>query len=113
MATVYAGWQVLWLSQGQLPPALFLALTGLPAPTTGGTRSLLCLLRGDWRGSLYYNAMTVPIALLGIVSTAWPIVQVVRGRRVHLPRGIGLAWVVVLALAWSIKLVQWALLGEL
>jgi hypothetical protein len=109
MVLVYGVWQVVWLGQGRLPPALFLAITGLPAPTTGGTRSVLCLLRGDWRGSLHYNAMAIPITLLALGSAAWAVGQAFRRRRVRLPRGAGIAWVIVLGLAWSIKLVQEAL----
>jgi hypothetical protein len=108
--SVYGLWQVLWLGQGQLPPALFLAITGLPAPTTGGTHSVLCLLRGDWRGSLHHNAMAIPIAVLALGSVAWAVGQAFRRRRLHLPRGMGVAWVAVLALAWSIKLAQNALI---
>ncbi len=103
---VYSAWQVYWLGNGQLPPALFLAITGLPAPTTGGTRSLLCLLRGDWIGALHHNVMAVPIALMTISCVAWVIIQALRGRRIWLSQRTGIAWVVVLGLAWSIKLLQ-------
>ena len=106
MMSVYAAWQVYWLSMGQLPPALFLAVTGLPAPTTGGTRSLGCLLRGDWLGSLHHNAMTIPITLMAIGCAVWVMAQAYYLRQVRLPRGIGLAWAVLLTLAWSIKLLQ-------
>ena len=106
MILVYGVWQVYWLGMGQLPPALFLAVTGLPAPTTGGTRSLGCLLRGDWLGSLHHNAMTIPITLMSIGCAAWVLAQAYYRRQVRLPRGIGLAWAVLLTLAWSIKLLQ-------
>lgn len=106
MILVYCVWQVYWLGMGQLPPALFLAFTGLPAPTTGGTRSVGCLLRGDWQGSLHHNAMTIPVTLMAIGCAVWVTVLVSRRRQIRLPRGMGLAWVVLLALAWSIKLLQ-------
>ena len=35
-------------------------VTGLPAPTTGTTRSAKALLEGELANSLYYNPMTVP-----------------------------------------------------
>jgi hypothetical protein len=107
---VYVVWQILWLSHGRVPPALFLAATGLPAPTTGGTRSLLCLLRGDGWGSLHHNAMTVPIVLLTVVSLGSVVSQLLRRRRVCLPRSVGITWFAVLALAWLIKLVQEAII---
>src|ERR1022692_3864522 len=37
---VYCIWNAYWLLQWRLPPSLFSAITGLPCPTTGGTRSV-------------------------------------------------------------------------
>ena len=59
---VYCFWQIFWLVQGKLAPALFRAATGIPAPTTGGTRSLIQLCQGDWRASLSWNPMAVGTA---------------------------------------------------
>ena len=59
--SVYVGWNLFWLAQGEVPPALFLGLTGWPAPTTGGTRSLRELGLGHWGASLRWNAMTLPL----------------------------------------------------
>ncbi len=106
MISVYGVWQVYWLGRGQLPPALFLFFTGLPAPTTGGLRSLGCLSRGDWLGSLHHNAMAIPMTLMAVGCAAWGIGLAYCRRPVCLPRGMGLAWVFVLVLAWSIKLLQ-------
>lgn len=106
MLLVYGVWQVCWLGTGQLPPAIFLAVTGLPAPTTGGVRSLICLFCGDWLGSLHYNAMTIPMTVMAIGCAAWVMFLASRRRQIHLPQGMGLAWVVLLAVAWSIKLLQ-------
>ena len=106
MISVYGVWQFYWLGMGQMPPALFLAVTGLPAPTTGGIRSVSCLLRGDWLGSLHHNAMTIPMSILAIGCVGWAMILASRRGQVRLPKGIGLAWVVLLAMAWSIKLLQ-------
>ncbi len=104
MIATYGVWQVYWLSRGQLPPAILLAATGLPAPTTGGTRSLVCLIQGDLVGSLQHNAMTIPIIFMAFGSVAWVTGQAMRGNRARLPNRIGLAWFVLLLLAWSLKL---------
>ena len=108
---VYCGWQAFWLCQGRIPPALFLALTGLPAPTTGGTRAMMQLLRGDWQVSVYHNAMAVPLTLLFLLSGGWLLVQGLRRRRWRLPQGFFVAWLVVLAVAWITKLAQAALVS--
>ncbi len=103
---VYCLWWAYWLAHGQLPPALFRAVTGLPAPTTGMTRALLALREGQWRSSLAFNAMAIPIACLTGVTLACACVQAVRGRRIALPRGIVWTWVLLLAVAWVLKLVS-------
>ena len=106
MIAIYSVWQVYWLSRWEFPPALFLALTGLPAPTTGGIRSIVCLMHGDWIGSLHNNAMTIPMTVMAITCAFWATGQAYFGHQVRLPKGMGLAWAVVLTLAWSIKLIQ-------
>jgi hypothetical protein len=101
---VYAIWNAFWIWHAAIPPSLFLALTGLPAPTTGGTRSVRHLLAANWAESLRSNAMTVPIiSLLAacLICLAW---QGVRGRRLSLPRWMGWSWGIVLTLAWILKL---------
>src|SRR5947207_15543308 len=68
MLAVYLAWNGWWLAHGRVPPSMLVAAMGIPAPTTGGTHSLGALLRGDWRASLRYNAMAVPVALLFVLS---------------------------------------------
>lgn len=109
LLVVYLVWQVYWLSQGSLAPSLFQSVTGWPSATTGGTRSMLCLARGDWRGALYHNALALPLAILTLVSVAWPIGQSLSRQRPALPRSLVIAWIVVLAAAWIVKLTQAAL----
>lgn len=45
-------------------PILF--LSGIPCPTCGCTRALMCLLRGDLRGYVYYHPLAV-FLLLAVV----------------------------------------------
>jgi hypothetical protein len=104
MLVVYGLWNLFWLVHARVPPSLFLGLTGLPGPTTGGTRSLFCLLRGDWRGSLAYNAMTVPILGLLVFCMACLAFQLIRRQRPRLPHWTPWVWLGVLGVAWVIKL---------
>ena len=113
LAVVYCGWQVFWLTQGRIPPVLFLALTDLPAPTTGGTRSMVHLFAGRWRESLWENALALPIAVLFVLSVCWVLVQGLRSRRWRLPQGFLVAWLGTLGIAWAIKLVQHAFCPDL
>ncbi len=98
LAMTYLIWNAWWLVHQQAPPALIKAFTGLPAPTTGLTRSLQALFAGDLTLSLAYNPMTLPIfALLGVT-----VFRVVTRRRVG--PGYAWAWAGLLAAAWLIKL---------
>lgn len=101
---VYIIWNAYWLAHGRIPPALFKAITGLPAPTTGGTRSAIAMLRGDWPTSLHHNVMTLPIIALLAVTLACLARQHLTSRRLALPLPITLAWLVTLILAWLLQL---------
>lgn len=39
----------------------FLEIFDYPCPGCGSTRAIMSLLRGDWRGYLYYNPMSLVI----------------------------------------------------
>lgn len=98
--SIYVAWNTYWLSQWRVPKSMLTALTGLPAPTTGGTRSFLCLCRLQWVESLYYNPMTIPILVIGCVS----VVQLLRLRKVT--ASVGRAWFTILIAAWFLKLLS-------
>lgn len=98
----YLGWNIAWLSQGSLAPSLFKALFGLPAPTTGLTRSLFEMAAGNVHQALLWNPFTVPICALFAVTIALA-VSVTRGTRPTLPPAILILWVVTLGCAWAAK----------
>ncbi|HZT83234.1 MAG TPA: DUF2752 domain-containing protein [Gemmataceae bacterium] len=100
----YLAWNLWWLTRWQVPPSIFKAVTGLPCPTTGGTRSFLCLVRGEWQESLRYNALTVPLLLLLAVTLGLLGWQLASRRRLRLPPALFWAWAAVLAAAWVLKL---------
>lgn len=104
MFLVYVGWNFYWLTKLRLAPSIFQSLTGLPCPTTGGTRSLFALLRGELTESLRYNALCVPICLLFAVTLSQLLMQALRGKRLALRPWLVWIWIVILPLAWLIKL---------
>jgi hypothetical protein len=101
---VYCVWNVYWLSHAKIPPSIFLSVTGLPAPTTGGARAVMHLYRGEVRESLRYNAMAIPILLLFAATLGWLARQTATRQRVLLPFGFFWAWAIVLSIAWVLKL---------
>jgi hypothetical protein len=100
----YIGWNAYWWCRGRLAPSILRALTGIPAPTTGGTRALRALAQGDWDESLRCNPFALPIAILFVLSAAIPVSQLFRGRKPQLSRPWLFAWAVLLAAAWVAKL---------
>jgi len=100
----YCAWWAYWLLQGRLPSAPFKAITGLPAPTTGCTRSLRCLLQGDVATALQWNAFALPITALFALSIGWLMVRLLQRRPLLLPSCFLHLWAIVLLLAWATKL---------
>ncbi|HEY1858780.1 MAG TPA: DUF2752 domain-containing protein, partial [Gemmataceae bacterium] len=106
-ALLFAGyglWNLYWLAQGCIPPSIFLKVTGWPCPTTGGTRAIIQLCHGVWHESLRYNAMAIPIIVLLALSLGWLARQAVAKTNLNLPLGIFWSWVIVLGVAWVLKL---------
>ena len=101
---IYCLWWGYWLAHGQLAPALFLAITGLPAPTTGMTRALRALADGQWRESVASNAMTLPILGLTMASLGTAALQALRRQPLVLRTWMARSWTIVLLLAWVLKL---------
>ena len=104
MFGVYVAWNIYHLTGGRLPPSLMKGIFGLPAPTTGGTRSIRCLLRGDFAESLHWNAMALPILAVFFVSVGILLLQLLRRRPLRLPSFMNWSWFIVLVTAWVLKL---------
>ena len=93
----YLVWNFSWLMSGHVPTSMLTGLTGIPCPTTGGTRSFIALASGDWQRSLYFNPMTIPLTgLLGVTLWQWL-------RFGKAEDWIATAWGVMLAVAWAAK----------
>jgi hypothetical protein len=101
----YILWNAYHLIQMHVPPSMLIPLTGLPCPTTGGTRSLQCMLRGEWAESFRYHPFTIPIILLLVASFATVFWQRFRHGRMRLPVGFLWAWGILLSVSWIAKFV--------
>ncbi|MBC23365.1 MAG: hypothetical protein CMJ32_05545 [Phycisphaerae bacterium] len=100
----YCMWNLAWLSHGQLAPSILHELTGIPAPTTGMTRSFWSLMQADIIGSLRLNPMTVPMIMLLALTAGHLACRAIQGRSIALGRGLALAWILALSGAWMIKM---------
>ncbi len=83
-----------------------LTIGGVPAPTTGMTRSVLALCRGDVWAHLAWNPFSLPTLVLTTVSLTYFARFLLCDRGTVLPRSLAAAWVVILAEAWLWKLVS-------
>lgn len=99
----YLAWNISWLASGRIPPSALRALLGVPCPTTGCTRALLYLLRGDLHASLLWNPFLVPILTLLGMSLLMLTLAALRKNELVLPRLMGTAWCSVLFMAWLSK----------
>lgn len=104
MLGVYVVWNAFWISSGQIPPSLFYSWTGVPCPTTGGTRSFLSLLDGKIYQSFMLNPMTVPIIGLLLATLIRVSFLFCVREKVELANSWLIAWVAVLGIAWTAKL---------
>ena len=104
LSIVYGLWNIVWLAQGEIPPAIFKSLTGLPAPTTGGTRALRALLAGQGHESLRWNALAVPLGALYLVTVGWLFAAWVSRRTLRIPAWFLPLWIGLLLAAWALKL---------
>jgi uncharacterized protein DUF2752 len=69
-----------------LPVCPFRALTGLPCPTCGVTRSLLALAAGHPETALTYSPLAVATILLALAAGVWGLGRLLCPRRSLLPR---------------------------
>jgi hypothetical protein len=100
----YLLWNVAWLWSGAIPPSILTAITGIPCPTTGGTRSLVAVLRGEWIQAILWNPlMPVYVGLLVYSATALGL-QFIRRERLVLRRAVARFWMLALVMGWIAKL---------
>ena len=102
----YIGWNVWWLSMLQVPPSILVSATGVPSPTTGGTRSFFALIHGDFWLSLHHNVATVPLIAL-LFATLWFVF-----RHGSAPEWVGKLWTRLLLFAFAAKILMWLAVAE-
>lgn len=99
----YLLWNGWWIAKWKIPPSIFKSLTGLPCPTTGGTRSMLALCRGDWLQSLLWNPLTLVYLLLLAYSLGSLCRQLLHRERLALRPSVAWMWCASLAVGWVAK----------
>ncbi len=104
----YAGLMAL-LGIGNAPHlgiCLWKAITGLPCPTCGLTRSLASAFRGEWSASLWFH----PLSLAIFTISAWLAWMCARGlwqgRPVHLGRRAAWSLLLLGIACWVVQLIR-------
>ena len=106
LLVVYIGWNLFQLYCLQVPASLLVALTGLPCPTTGGTRAFIALFQGDVVASLRWNPLAMPFALMGSATIARIAVDALRYRPIRLSNVWLYCWLILLGAGWAIQLTR-------
>ena len=101
----YCAWNIFWVSHKKLPPGILIYYTGFPGPTTGCTRAVAALMRGDWRQGILWNPLALIFIALLLLSGAVLFVNWFKKQRIVLPNWLGIAWLVALAAGWGAKFV--------
>jgi len=101
----YLVWNAVWIVKGRIPPSILRAVIGLPCPTTGGYRSFLALLRGEFVQSFLFNPLMPVYVLLFLYSMAVLLRQLICRKRLALSPFIGRMWGCSLLLGWVAKFV--------
>jgi|TARA_B100001971_G_scaffold207307_1_gene227315 hypothetical protein len=101
---VYIIWNITYLSLGQLPPSILLSATGVPAPTTGLTRGLMAIGKGNITESLKLNPFSIPLIFLFVFSIFTIAYKLLKQQKLELPKILFSSWLVVLIAAWIFKL---------
>lgn len=101
----YGLWNLFFIIKGEIPPSIFKHFTGLPCPTTGGTRSFLCLCRGDWSNFFLYNPFTLFFIALMIVSAIVIVRRFLQKMPLRFPKWLAVSWLSILAAAWITKFI--------
>jgi hypothetical protein len=99
----YVAWNATWILCGRIPPSIFTYFTGLPCPTTGMTRSIESLIRGDLRQFILFNPLT--LIYLGLTATSAIMLakRKIQDDQWALPSVMALIWFASLALGWLVK----------
>ncbi|TWU38247.1 DUF2752 domain-containing protein [Novipirellula artificiosorum] len=102
----YLGWNLWEIMVGhRVPRSIFFAATGMPCPTTGGTRSMLALLQGDLALALHFNPFAIPITALAVISIIHLVVCRLRPPHpFRLPNLYLPLWLTLLGIAWVYQL---------
>jgi len=99
----YAFWNGFWLVHGRLPLSIWTALTGLPCPSSGMTRSLHALLIGNYANCILYNPFTIPFLLLLGYSVYRLLIAWKSKSDLLLPPFLSCLWLISIAAAWILK----------
>ncbi len=104
----YISWNGYFLWHKSVPPSIFYALTGYPAPTTGGTRATIALLRGDIELYFSYN----PFTLLFIILIFYSIFELLKSwfyqKKLRLSTLSVTLWIFILVVAWVWQILFYA-----
>jgi hypothetical protein len=68
---------------------------------------MIALGHGDWRQSLVFNPLAVPLSVLACCTLVRLMVQRIRTQRFHLHEHWVYGWLLMLCVAWVVKMVCW------
>ena len=99
----YCGWNLYFLLQGEIPSSIFKTMTGLPCPTTGGTRAVKAFFSGELGEAFLYNPLTLIYILLAVLSFGYLFYYRIQQKILSLPWWLCRGWLLALGVGWVVK----------
>jgi hypothetical protein len=99
----YCVWNCYFLMLGVVPDSILHAATGLPCPTTGGVRSMVAYLHGDFAQGFLYNPFAPVFIVLFCVSVSLLAHKAYHKKPLVISSLLTYAWALSLVSAWLSK----------
>lgn len=92
-------------SKIQHPGCAFKAITHLPCPSCGYTRSIQLVKAGDWHESLLHNPFTLFYALLMLAMASLGIMSLIKKAHYNFTKEATLLIMVIIIISWVLKFI--------
>lgn len=96
---LYVGWNMFYVSKGNIPPSILYKLTGIPSPTTGMYRSFIGIVQMDYRVYITNNPFVIPFIILLLYTIVIIATKYKNEQPLRISNSMGLSYMLVFAIS--------------